>query len=153
MDNHRSSDAPESSTQPSRTITRWFWLVAGFVLVGLGVIGVVLPVMPTTVFFIGAAACFARSSPRFEQWVLNLPRFGGMVRDYRSGLGMPRRAKLIASLTIVLAIGISSVFIPSWTARIAAYAFALVGVWFIVAHVPTRERVLDERRVSGDPRR
>jgi uncharacterized protein len=124
---------------------RWLWFGLGWVLVALGGVGIVLPVMPTTIFFIGAAACFARSSPRFERWVLELPRIGPLVRDYRRGLGMPRRAKIIATITLVVAIAISSLFIPSWPGRFAAYAFALVGVWFILAHVPTRERVLARR--------
>src|SRR5687767_9214697 len=88
-------------------VARWLWISAGFVLVGIGGLGMILPVLPTTVFFIGAAACFARSSPRFERWVLNLPRIGPLVRDYRAGLGMPRRAKYIAISMIVVAVGLS----------------------------------------------
>ena len=104
-----------------------------------------MPGLPSTVFFIGAAACFARSSPRFEQWVLNLPRIGGLVRDYRSGLGMPRRAKIIAVCAIVVTITLSSFFIPSWIGRVIAGACALIGIWVVVMHVPTRERVLAKR--------
>lgn len=147
---------PQTSTTPSaRTrnpLTRWLWLTAGFILVGLGGLGMLLPVMPTTVFFIGAAACFARSSPRFERWVLNLPHIGPLVRDYRSGLGMPRRAKIIAISTIAVVITLSSLAIPSWLGRIAAYGIALIGIWFIAMHVPTRERVLAERDQRYDRR-
>jgi uncharacterized membrane protein YbaN (DUF454 family) len=143
---------PEAHTSGSaqrQGITRWLWFAAGMVLVGIGGVGIVLPVLPTTVFFIGAAACFARSSPRFEQWVLNLPRIGSMVRDYRQGLGMPRRAKIIAMATIIIAITLSSLFIPSWVGRGAAYAFALVGVWFIGTRVPTREQVVAQRKLGN----
>lgn len=143
MDNRPS---PPSSPGIKHSVTRWLWLVGGLLLVGLGGIGILVPGLPSTVFFIGAAACFARSSPRFEQWVLDLPRIGGLVRDYRSGLGMPRRTKAIAVCAILVAIGLSSIVMPSWTVRLAAYAVALVGVWFIWARVPTRERVLAERR-------
>jgi hypothetical protein len=143
MNEHETSQTP--SAPASTGLRRWLWLSAGVLLVALGGIGVVVPGMPTTVFFIGAAACFARSSPRFEQWVLDLPRIGPLVRDYRSGLGMPRRAKLIAVTSIVTVILTSSVFIPNWTGRVAAYALALLGVWFILRRVPTRERVLSDR--------
>ena len=55
-----------------------------------------------------AAACFYRSSPRFEQWVLNLPTIGPMVRDYRAGLGMPKRAKVAAITSIVVVCSLSA---------------------------------------------
>ena len=119
-------------------LARWLWISAGFVLVGIGGLGMVLPVLPTTVFFIGAAACFARSSPRFERWVLNLPRIGPMVRDYRAGLGMPLRAKYIAISMIVIAVSLSSLALSSWTPRLGAYGLALIGVWYIGMRVPTR---------------
>ena len=64
-------------------------LTCGFVAVGLGTVGIVVPGLPTTGFFVLAAACFARSSPRFERWVLDLPGVGPMVRDHRDG---PRHA-------------------------------------------------------------
>ena len=141
--------SPTTTTQATRTIARWLWLGAGFAMVGLGVLGMILPVVPTTVFFILAAACFARSSPRFEQWVLNLPRVGPMVRDYRAGLGMRRRTKAIAIGTIATAIILSSLAIPVWQGKLAAYAFALVGIWYIAMRVPTRERVLAERELKS----
>ncbi|NJK44701.1 MAG: DUF454 domain-containing protein [Pleurocapsa sp. SU_196_0] len=63
---------------------RWLWFSLGWFFVVIGFIGAVLPVLPSTVFFIAAAACFARSSPRFEAWVLNLPGVGKLVREYRA---------------------------------------------------------------------
>ena len=149
MDKRLPSQAPDAPVGPAQNrLVRWTWMICGLLLVGIGGLGIVLPVLPTTVFFIGAAACFARSSPRFEQWVLDLPRIGPMVRDYRRGLGMPRRAKYIAVAAIMSAILLSSIVIPSWTGRALAIAFALVGVWYILAHVPTREAVLAERKHS-----
>ena len=67
---------------------RWVYLLAGGVFVVLGVIGAVLPLLPSTVFFILAAACFARSSPRIEAWLLSFPAVGEAVRAWRDG---PRR--------------------------------------------------------------
>ena len=50
---------------------RWLWFTAGWLMVALGFIGALLPVMPTTIFLMMAVACFARSSPRFEHWLLS----------------------------------------------------------------------------------
>ncbi|MEL6984556.1 MAG: YbaN family protein, partial [Actinomycetota bacterium] len=87
---------------------RLLYLAAGLGFVAIGGVGVIVPGLPTTVFFIMAAWCFSRSSRRLENWVLNLPGIGPMVRDYRSGLGMPRRAKVAAISCIVLAVGLSA---------------------------------------------
>ena len=81
--------------EPRRALAP-LWFAGGLVSVGIGGLGVVVPGLPTTVFFIVAAACFSRSNKRFEQWVLNLPRIGRTVSDYREGLGMPRRSKVVA---------------------------------------------------------
>ena len=68
----------------------------GFAFVALGIIGAFLPVMPTTVFLILAAWSFGRSSPRLEAWMLNHPKFGGVIRDWREHGAVPRRVKYLA---------------------------------------------------------
>jgi uncharacterized membrane protein YbaN (DUF454 family) len=124
-------------------VARAGWLVVGLVAVGVGTIGIVVPGLPTTVFFIVAAWCFSRSSPRLERWVLNLPRIGPMVGDYRAGLGMPRRAKAIAISMIAVFVTLSVVlFIGSWPWRLVVLALGVIGVAYIILRVPTRERVL-----------
>jgi uncharacterized membrane protein YbaN (DUF454 family) len=109
----------------------------------VGGIGVVVPGLPTTVFFIIAASCFARSSPRFERWVLGLPTIGPMVRDYRAGLGMPRKAKVFAIATIAIVCSISAVLIGSLTLRLIVVVLGLVGCCYVAWRVPTREQVLE----------
>lgn len=126
---------------------RLAWLLGGFALVGVGALGVVLPGLPSTIFFIGAAACFSRSSPRLERWVLGLPGIGAAVRDYRLGLGMPRRAKALAIGMIVTAGMLSGVFgLTSGTARLVLATLCAVGIAVILWHVPTRETVLHRSR-------
>ena len=68
----------------------------GWVMVALGVIGLIMPLMPGAVFLIIAAWCFARSSPRFEAWLLNHPTFGKPLRDWRGSGAIPRSAKVMA---------------------------------------------------------
>ena len=127
-------------------VARAGWLVVGLVAVGVGTIGIVVPGLPTTVFFIVAAWCFSRSSPRLERWVLNLPRVGPMVGDYRAGLGMPLRAKAIAISMIAVFVTLSVVlFIGSWPWRLVVLALGVIGVAYIILRVPTREQVLGPR--------
>ncbi|HMG27277.1 MAG TPA: YbaN family protein [Acidimicrobiia bacterium] len=127
-------------------VARAGWLVGGLLAVAVGAVGIVVPGLPTTVFFIVAAWCFSHSSPRLERWVLNLPRVGPMVGDYRAGLGMPRRAKAIAISMIAVFVTLSVVlFIGSWPWRLVVLALGVVGVAYIAVRVPTRERVLEQR--------
>ena len=86
-------------TDPPRkgsAMLRPLYVTAGVVLVALGIIGAFVPVMPTTIFLILAAACFARSSPRLEAWVVNHPKFGPSVVAWREHGAIPRRIKFIA---------------------------------------------------------
>ncbi len=141
-----------AGSAPARSApARWLWFAAGWVAVALGSLGIVVPGLPTTVFFILAAACFARSNPRFERWVLDLPRIGRMVRDYRNGLGMSRRAKILAGSTILIVATASGLFaIQNRALGMVVIAVGLVGAAYVGLAVPTRERVLEER-ADGAP--
>lgn len=89
---------PADPRKPGRLrgAIRLGWLALGFLFVALGVIGALLPLMPTTIFLILAAGCFARSSPRLEAWLLDHPRVGPTLRAWRRDGAIPRRGKLLA---------------------------------------------------------
>ncbi|MBV2142096.1 YbaN family protein [Falsochrobactrum sp. TDYN1] len=99
----------KDDANPSRSAVsagkRVFYLCLGFFMVALGIIGAVLPVMPTTIFIILAAACFARSSPKFEARLLTNPHFGPMVIKWRERGAIPPRAKLYACLGMIFGYG------------------------------------------------
>lgn len=81
---------------------RPLYFTAGWLFTLMGVIGLILPLMPGTVFLILAAFCFSRSSPRFEAWLVGHPRLGPHARRWRETGAIARRAKLIACGSMAL---------------------------------------------------
>jgi len=110
------------------TAKRRFLIAAGTLCAGLGIIGIFVPILPTTPFLLLAAACYMRSSERFYRWLTNNRVFGAYVRNYIEGRGMAIRIKLATILLLWLAIGLSIAFaIQSLVIRIILTSIA-VGV-------------------------
>jgi len=115
-------------------LSRPLWLVLGLVFVGLGFIGALLPLMPTTIFLILAAGCFARSSPRLEAWLLDHPRFGPTLVAWREQGAIPRKGKAMACAGMALGYGLFA-----WGARpgpllAAGVAAAMLGcAWYVLS--------------------
>lgn len=82
------------------------YFIAGLFLVALGVIGIVLPVMPTTIFLILAAGAFARSSPRLEAWLVGHPLLGPPIRRWRETGAIAPKAKVMAVGGMALGYGL-----------------------------------------------
>lgn len=80
----------------------WLWFCLGCWMLALGIIGALLPVMPTTVFLILATACFARSSPRLERRLLQHPRYGPALRLWREQGAVSARGKALAAAGMAL---------------------------------------------------
>ncbi len=134
----RTQDYSTEMRVTSNRLLRTLWLVLGLLFTGLGFVGAFLPVMPTTVFLLLAAFFFARSSPRFYAWLLNNPMFGPLIRDWRAGLGMPLRAKILAVGLIVLTMGSSILIIPLFWVKVML-AFIGVGVSAYLVTRPTKK--------------
>lgn len=79
----------------------------GTMSLGLGVIGVFVPVLPTTPFLLLAAACYARGSPRVYCWLINNRLFGAYVRSYREGRGLPWMVRVFTIIMLWLTIGVT----------------------------------------------
>lgn len=92
---------------------RYLWLSLGFVFTGIGFLGYILPGLPGTVFILIATYFFARSSPRFYNWIMNNRIFGQLIRDWREGKGIPMRAKIMAVAVIAVTISFSAYSIPA----------------------------------------
>ncbi len=143
----RGSVQPEPTTL-LRSPARRVLLAVGFVCVALGAIGAVLPLVPTTPFLLVAAACFARSSPRFYRWLLTRPGVGPIIQEWRAARIVPLRAKLWA-VSLIVVVGASSVvfFVGArWAQLVVSAGLLAVIVWLL--RLPTgapnsRARPLD----------
>ena len=93
-------------------------ITVGWLCVVLATLGVVLPLLPTTPFLLLAAWCFARSSPRFHQWLLYRSWFGSYLRHWQTHRALPKGVKPKAVALIVVTFAISIFFVPLWWVRI-----------------------------------
>lgn len=85
----------------SGAMRRSMLTIGGFTCLVLGGLGTVLPVLPTTPFVLLAAACFSRSSPRFERWLVDHPQLGPHILAWRRSRAIPVRAKILACCTML----------------------------------------------------
>ena len=110
-------------------LARPLWLLAGLTAIGLGTLGIVLPLLPTVPFYLLAAFCFARSNKAWEQRLLDHPRWGPPIREWRERRAIPRRAKL-AALTAMTASSALSLALLTWPWSVfPALACLCSGVW------------------------
>jgi uncharacterized membrane protein YbaN (DUF454 family) len=115
---------------------RLLWLAGGGLALLTGVVGIFLPLLPTTPFVLLAAFCFTRGSPRCEQWLLDHARFGPMVQNWRRNHAIPWRAKLAA--WVMMSVGSAW----AWWVLSAPWCWApaliclAVGLW--MARLPSR---------------
>lgn len=113
-------------------VARYALLVIGWLSVSLGIVGIFLPVLPTTPFLLLAAACFVRSSRRFYDWLVTHPRLGPWFRDYLEGNGIPLKGKVYALATMWLSIGVSCWLVPMFWARVGMLTSAtLVSIYIL----------------------
>jgi len=100
-------------------------LFVGWLSVVLGVIGIFLPILPTTPFLLLAAACFIRTSPKFYNWLVGHPRLGKYLVYYLEGKGIPLKAKIYTITLIAISMGVTSYIVP---VRAVKILLPLVGV-------------------------
>ena len=128
QNNYRTNEIKENQNP----VVRWILIISGFVLIGIGILGVFLPLLPTTIFFILAAWCFARSSAKFHHWLHHNRWFGKYLRDYSAEKGMTVKSKIFSILFLWAGIIISSVFLTdNLYIRILLLAIAVGVTWHI----------------------
>lgn len=106
-------------------------IVVGTLALGIGVVGIVVPVLPTTPFLLVAAACYARSSDRLYAWLLGQPSLGRIVSEWRRSRSLPAGVKPRALVVVVVTFAASILLVDSLAMRLALVAVALVLAWFL----------------------
>ncbi len=121
-------------------VVRWLLLAAGTVCVALGLVGLFLPVLPTTPFMLLAAACYARASKRFYYWLLSNRTFGPMIHEWRKHRTIPYRTKMAAIGLMFATLAISIVFFvkPAWLKAALAVIGIALAAW--IYRLPSRDR-------------
>lgn len=111
--------------------------ILGTVSLGLGVLGIFLPLLPTTPFLLLAAFCYVRGSPRMHHWLLSHRMLGPYIRDFQSGRGIPLRTKVIALTLMWLSLAWSAWVMPIPWAR-WLLLIPGIGVTIYLVRTPTR---------------
>ncbi|KQV53891.1 MULTISPECIES: YbaN family protein [unclassified Duganella] len=114
----------------------------GCLFMVLAVLGVFLPLLPTTPFLLLASACFARSSDKLHHWLRNHGRFGRYLRDYEDGRGIPLRGKVLAMAMMWPSMFYSIYRVPFFSLKVMLFLVAC-GVTVYLWRLPT-SRALDE---------
>lgn len=136
--------APDPATPTAAELHRSCLLrgllwIAGSLSLVLGLIGIVLPGLPTTPFILLAAACYARASPRLHAWLLNHRWFGTMLRDWERDRSLTRRTKTVAVLSMTLMVALSAWgFQGRPVLQAVLLAAGVIGAW-VVIRIPTRK--------------
>jgi len=109
-------------------IRRWLFIILGTLALGLGIVGIFVPLLPTTPLLLAAAACYLRSSERMHAWLLNHRWFGPFIRHYRQHRAITKRHKILTLILLWAAIGYSSI----WATH---NLFLRICLWAIAAGV------------------
>lgn len=124
-------------------LSRTFWLLLGIIVATIGLIGIVVPGLPTTPLMILAAACFAKSSQKFYDWIINNRLFGHHVKNYREGKGIPKKSKPIILTTLwIFVLFAVLIAIPDSVpqiAKITTLVLAVIGT-IVIIRIPNLQQ-------------
>jgi uncharacterized membrane protein YbaN (DUF454 family) len=131
---HRMSSSPLQPTEipAARQLPRWqrwLWIAAGGISLAIGLVGLFLPLLPTTPLVLLSAFCFSRGSERCERWLIEHRVFGPMVRNWRATRSVPLRAKQIATLMMAISSIGTACIVPLPWGLMPGVCCALVAVW------------------------
>ena len=120
-------------------VAKYFYLVSGFLLVAIGVIGIFLPLLPTTIFLILASICFVKSSPKANDWLRNHKVLGGYIDNYQNKTGLTIKSKIINIVLLWFSISVSAFYLTDeFYIKILLFGIA-VGVTIHLLMVKTKK--------------
>lgn len=115
------------------TALRWAFFIFGWLCVALGMIGVVVPGLPTTIFLIIAVWAFSRSSLKFQQWLWYHPKFGGPVRDWHRHRVICKKAKWLAAIMMTISFAYVVIYVAEdWKLPTMMAAVMLPSLLYVV---------------------
>jgi uncharacterized membrane protein YbaN (DUF454 family) len=119
------------------TVYRYLYLIMGFLLVGIGILGIFLPVLPTTIFLILASACFMKSSPKANEWLKNNRWLGPYLKNYTEKTGLTVKSKLVLISILWISITFSAFILTDIPAIRILLLLIAIGVTIHLVMVKT----------------
>ena len=120
-------------------IYRYLYFISGVLLVAIGVIGIFLPILPTTIFLILASACFIKSSPKANEWLRNHKILGMYIKNYQEKSGLTIKSKIFNISFLWIMISVSVIFFTElWYIKLLLLAIA-IGVTIHLLMVKTKK--------------
>jgi uncharacterized membrane protein YbaN (DUF454 family) len=111
MSEGQQRDTLNQKNKVQSRLVKGLLIIAGTFFLGLGIIGIIIPILPTTPLLLLAAACYAKSSERFYYWLMNNRWFGNYIRNYREGKGIPTKIKILSISFLWITILFAAFFI------------------------------------------
>lgn len=139
---------PENKAVMNELVKKLLVLI-GTICLALAIIGIFLPVLPTTPFLLLAAVCYARGSKRFHNWLMANRWLGPYIRNYREGKGIPIKQKILIILLLWLTIGFSVWTVSLWWVQLILIAIA-GGVTIHLATIKTLQPEIRDAEPIGD---
>ncbi len=132
------------------SVRQWLLTAVGMLAMTLGIIGIFVPLLPTTPFLLLAASCFVRSSDRSYRWLINHPWFGSYIRNYREHRAIPLRTKFTAVGVLWSTIGFTALRIaPPWWAS----ALLVLVAGAVTIHLLGMRTLTPEMLAPASPQR
>jgi len=133
------SSERNTSIKSLSPVIKYFYLISGFLLVSIGVIGIFLPLLPTTIFLILASVCFVKSSPRANEWLRNHKVLGAYIKNYQDKSGLTITSKIFNLILLWGMITVSAfLFTDGFYIRLLLFAIA-IGVSIHLVMIKTKK--------------